>query len=565
VSRSLKCAATPIVAVLLAVGVFSSDLVERQASATPPSGGTQFIPSFGSGRGGGGSRGGGSDYPSRSRGGGESSPSHGSGPNWSGIIDGVINGLGNSGSHHPEYPQNPGWQPQYTPVFPTPTIRPPRQTYQPPPRRQEQQPLPNTIAAPPKPNKVEVPVNVEKNVDFSLTAEGMTAAVLAAWRNQAQQQNEQVSGEIGKLIAQDAAGALAGLADITRKANAGALTNADLQAFAAMMRPGLAAGMSQSANQLFYRLTVLSRLTAILNTAIPGAGGLVPVGNRVSIVLVPGLPRGQVILLGNGAVLVGVGHLCRYVTVGRGNVAQCVGMTVGIGPPVPDTEAKLVSDGTLLINGEDAQVNYNLNGHPYTMNAGYRQPLSAGRTWVIAFDRGGSFGETRYTLSEGTYKFSMTDEGWALFKYTFDVNIDNGENPFEFRYVVDNEHQTLPAGRVNRHSNLYPLLVRFDNGKGQTKAKRIESGTYEVAVTQENTLDLVADDAVAEPSIGPPQPNPAPATSTTFVTPAVATTTRVGDAFGSNPFGGRGDWRPSLFVSDVPEVDYFGDPEVAGG
>jgi len=483
----------------------------------------------------------------------------------------VIGGLG-SGGYQPEYPPNHEHTP-WRPV-PVPTIRPVRPTYpsyQPVPQPHVQQPPPsNTIATPPKPNKVEVVTEVQKNDDFTLTAEGMTAEVLAAWKDQAKQQNETVAAEIAKLIGGDAAGALAALDDITRKANGGLLTAADLQAFAAMMRPGLGAGLAQSANRLFYRLAVLSRLTAILNTAVPGVGGPIPFGNRVPIVLVPGLPRGQVILLGNGAVLVGVGHLCRYVVVGRGNVAQCIGMTVGIGSPVPDTEAKLVRDGTLLVNGEDAQVNYNINGHPYTMHAKYRQPLAAGRTWVLAFDRGGSFGEARYTLSEGTYKFSMTEEGWALFKYTFDVKIDNGENPFDFLYVVNNEHQGLPAGAVNRHSDLYPLLVRFDNGKGLTKAKRIETGTYEVAVTQENTLDLFAEDAVAEPSIGPPQPNPTPTTSTTSATPAgsatpaAATTAGTGDASGANPFGGRGDWRPSLFVSDVPEVDYFGEPEAAG-
>ncbi|NQT16467.1 MAG: hypothetical protein HQ582_27155, partial [Planctomycetes bacterium] len=170
----------------------------------------------------------------------------------------------------------------------------------------------------------------------------------------------------------------------------------------------------------------------------------------------------------------------------------------------------------------------------------------------------------RYTLSEGTYKFSMTEKGWALFKYAFDVNIDNGQNPFEFLYVLNNRHQALPPGSANKHSDLYPLLVRFDNGKGQTKAKRVETGTYEVAVTQDNALDLFAEDAVAEPSIGLPQPGPTPTASTTSATPAAATTAGTGDASGDNLFGGRGDWRPSLFVSDVPEVDYFGEPETAG-
>ncbi|NQT11960.1 MAG: hypothetical protein HQ582_04370, partial [Planctomycetes bacterium] len=416
-SRSSKCAATTIVAVLLVVGMMSSDLVARYASATPPFGGSGL--SFGSGRGGdGGSRGG-------SRGGrGDGHSSGSSSPNWGGIIDGVIGGLGNSGGRRPNYPNNnhypphnEGWEGGHSPVIPIPIPIPTRPVYPTRPTYQPTQPQANNIDTPPKPNKVEVVTKVKKNTDFTLTAEGITAAVLAAWKDQTKQQNEQVLSEIGKLIAQDAAEALAGLADVTQKANAGALSDADLRAFAAMMRPGLGGGIARSANLLFYRLAVLSRLTAILNTAVPGPGGLIPIGNRVPIILVPGLPRGQVILLGNGAVLVGVGRLCRHVAVGRGNVAQCVGMTVGIGPPVPDTEAKLVSDGTLLINGEESQVNYNINGHPYSMNANYRQPLAAGRTWVIAFDRGASFGQTRYTLSEGTYKFSMTEKGWALFKY----------------------------------------------------------------------------------------------------------------------------------------------------
>jgi hypothetical protein len=242
-------------------------------------------------------------------------------------------------------------------------------------------------------------------------------------------------------------------------------------------------------------------------------------------------------------------------------------MTVGVGAPVPDSGGKLVAGGTLLINGEEGQVNYNLNGHPYTMQAKYRQPLAGGKRWVVVFDRGGSFGEARYALSKGTYKFTLTDEGWTLYKHTFDVSIDNGQNPFEFRYLVNNEHQSLPSGHVNKHSSLYPLVVRFDNGKGQTKAKSIEGGSYEVAVTQENALDLFPEHAVAEPSIGAPRPNaiPAASTSSATLTSTTSTAAAVGDATGGNPFGGRGDWRPSLFVSDVPEVDYFGDPEVAGG
>ena len=327
----------------------------------------------------------------------------------------------------------------------------------------------------------------------------------------------------------------------------------------------MAPGMGRRANRMFHRLAVLARLTALLNTAVPG-GGPVPVGNQVPMALVPGLPRGTIIVLGNGAVIIGVGNLRQTVAVGRGNVAQACGMTVAVGAPLAETDAKPVTSGAVLINAEETAVNYNVNNKSYSMEPEYRQPLPGGRKWVVAFDRGGSFGQARYGISQGTYKFTLTDEGWNLFKHTFDVTIDNSDNPFDFLYVLDNKHQTVPGGQALQHSSDYPLVVRFDDAQGKTKTKRVESGLYKVAVTAEQTLDLYDGDAVAPPEINSVASAAERTASSTPTAPAPGSASSDGDAPftssagltpGASLFGDQGDWSPSLFVSDVPEVPYF--------
>jgi hypothetical protein len=59
----------------------------------------------------------------------------------------------------------------------------------------------------------------------------------------------------------------------------------------------------------------------------------------------------------------------------------------------------------------------------YTLNGGTVQSLQAGysvqinQASVIEFDRGGGMGRTRYSLTDGTYKFKPTNGGyWGLFQ-----------------------------------------------------------------------------------------------------------------------------------------------------
>jgi hypothetical protein len=47
---------------------------------------------------------------------------------------------------------------------------------------------------------------------------------------------------------------------------------------------------------------------------------------------------------------------------------------------------------------------------------GQSQRLTAKRTYVIDFDRGGDFGHACYSIYEGWYQFTLSDRGWELFR-----------------------------------------------------------------------------------------------------------------------------------------------------
>jgi hypothetical protein len=72
---------------------------------------------------------------------------------------------------------------------------------------------------------------------------------------------------------------------------------------------------------------------------------------------------------------------------------------------------------------------YTLGEGQYVLNAGETATYDEG-TQVIAFDRGGSNGQARYTLTPGTnYQFVSTDHGWDLHS----VTVDAGNEPVDAR------------------------------------------------------------------------------------------------------------------------------------
>lgn len=71
--------------------------------------------------------------------------------------------------------------------------------------------------------------------------------------------------------------------------------------------------------------------------------------------------------------------------------------------------------GVTILNTQDGSVNYTLdNAHNYTMEAGQSQKLASKGSWVITFNRGGGFGDAKYTLTEGIYEFTVGDQGWDI-------------------------------------------------------------------------------------------------------------------------------------------------------
>lgn len=229
------------------------------------------------------------------------------------------------------------------------------------------------------------------------------------------------------------------------------------------------------------------------------------------VILVGGLDEGEIVSLGNGTVLVGTGDPAGGCYFGTGNVAQLAGYSAGIGDPLPESEAKLVTDGVVLINGGNTPVNYNVDNKPFTMQPDYRQALPGGRSWLVEFDTAGSQGTVKKTVTEGTYKFTPTENGWELYKHTFKVTVDN-DNPFALHYIIDNQQQTVAANQKREHTSAYPPIIRFDDGQGNEKKKRVNSGVYRVAVTPEGAIDLYDEDDVAAPvkiaDVIPPDPTP---------------------------------------------------------
>lgn len=237
----------------------------------------------------------------------------------------------------------------------------------------------------------------------------------------------------------------------------------------------------------------------------PGLG-IVPFGDDIPIVLVPGLPDGLLMPLDGGVVMIGMGAPGDGLLLGMGDPLEVAGLPVPIegAEPAAATTASFAAGQIILANPTAETVNYNLNQLPYSMAPTFEQTLPAGTAWTIEFDRGGSFGMARYELSEGYYVFAATDRGWELYKRTFTTSLDNSANSFAFNYVIDEQQQTLNPGETHDLNGVFPPIVRFDNGSGQEQSRRLESGAYSVAVADDLTIDIYRTEDVTEPQA--PQP-----------------------------------------------------------
>jgi hypothetical protein len=215
------------------------------------------------------------------------------------------------------------------------------------------------------------------------------------------------------------------------------------------------------------------------------------------IVCDPNMASGQTCLLPGETICVGTGGQ-GPLQVMEGTAASALGLPSGTEPPVEDasgTAAVLGANGITIINPEatGAAVNYRLGTEAFVLEAG-KNKQHGSTNQVIVFDKGESFGETRYTLAQGTYRFATGETGWDLKQATFTVTIDNSDSPIDFSYAFNNSQVTIPAGGVKTHTSNSLPVVRFNKGDdGEDSRKELDSGTFYVAIDPDtNLIDIFA-------------------------------------------------------------------------
>jgi len=107
------------------------------------------------------------------------------------------------------------------------------------------------------------------------------------------------------------------------------------------------------------------------------------------------------------------------------DVVPVVPIVPDVVPVVVDPQPAVIT----LMNPADtnAPVNYSLGNNQYSLAAGDEMVHEEGAQ-VISFNRGGQFGEARYTLQPGTYRFVATNHGWDLHTVTEEATAETTDN-----------------------------------------------------------------------------------------------------------------------------------------
>lgn len=244
----------------------------------------------------------------------------------------------------------------------------------------------------------------------------------------------------------------------------------------------------------------------------PGGGGIGPVGGfniNINInlwfggngcwpvVCCPCLPWGQCCWIGPNVICCGTG--------GFGPTWICYGPPAYIGlpycmvAPLPNALPQANYLGRiLLLNPADnlGEIHYLLAGDPFAMEAGMMQEMRRDAT-VIRFDRGPGFGEARYTLRPGTYRFVVTDHGWDLVKVLYEAILDNTANASEFHLLLDGDPVTIAARSQQTVTSDFPPTVEFSNGSEVVRKQLADEKTYTIGINDSGLWDLFPGDAIA--------------------------------------------------------------------
>lgn len=398
----------------------------------------------------------------------------------------------------PDYPSRPSYtpRPEYTPV---PNL-PPRHTT-------------TTVPSNVVPTQPQVSVEPETNIvpiepkpnDFldSLDIKRITPEQVKAFQDQIAKKNLQLAEDLKKLFP----GNDQAIDQLISLANAGKLDAQAVQRFLAVLGGNLNLQLQLQATGFFKQLIFnnlamkallnvnLNLLNLNINLVNVNLGGG-PWGGFWGF---PQWPWKYPVWIGPG---IWWGPCLRCVHPyynPRLNGAAVLGIPYSLVDPIPNFAGEIVTGGILLMNAGGSAVNYTIDGRRTTMEPDYQQVIPRSRI-TIAFDRGGSFGHARYGIDQGWYKFTATDRGWELYKHTAEITLDNSDNPFSFMYVLGNQRQTLQPGYRQKHAGVYPLELKFDNGKGQTIRKTLSEGDFKVAVGTSGGLELFRPEDVTMPA-----------------------------------------------------------------
>lgn len=217
------------------------------------------------------------------------------------------------------------------------------------------------------------------------------------------------------------------------------------------------------------------------------------------IVNYPGLPAGQIVWIGSNVLVTGTG--------GSGSTSVTWGSPASVGlpypsvNPLPNAAPEANYQGRiLLLNPDDngGEIYYLLDNEEFSMQPGMLQDLEADAI-EVRFNRGPGFGDARYTLRPGTFKFIVRDNGWELVRTKFEATLDNSANARDFHLLLDGETVTVPAGSQQVVTSDYPPVVEFDDGSGSDPVRKelADEETYTIGINDAGLWDLFPGDAVA--------------------------------------------------------------------
>lgn len=289
-----------------------------------------------------------------------------------------------------------------------------------------------------------------------------------------------------------AASALNKVVDATKQ---GKLNNTLRQQLLNSLEAGGFNAKKELVSPFFAMLDNANDVAYVLSKAQPNA----PTGPLDCILYVGNMPSSEVIILGGGGCLVGTGGETSGVILADASLGQALDMNIAAGSPVPDDDGDAVFQDAVITNTGSTEVNFVVNSDRAKLLPGATKSFPVSSSSRIEFFPSESAAKKAFRLEKAGYEFRLSEGSWGVFKVKYTVTLDNTENSTDFRYVSENEHAILKAGKSSEISSPYPIFLRFDDGTGDVKQKRLTKGVFKVGLTSSGSLELYAAENVSSP------------------------------------------------------------------